>query len=137
MISLGGFYRFGTWALSDRPAQDGASVSIDGTAGGRYTHLNMDLDFKGIGTVSGTKDWIDPVVGLRTLFDFTERWTLTLEGSVGGFGVGSDFTWHAGGLVVIGSIFSGKKMQSCSAATGPFPGIMKRVVDGTSSSGTS
>jgi hypothetical protein len=99
LISLGGFYRFGTWALSNRPGQNGPSVSIDGTAGGRYTHINVDLDFKGIGTFSGNKDWIDPVVGMRTLFDFTERWSLTLDGSVGGFGVGSDFTWHAGGLV--------------------------------------
>ena len=99
VMSLGGFYRFGTWALSDGPVESGPSVSLDGTAGGRYTYLDMDLDFKGLGKVSGNQDWIDPVVGLRALFDFSERWTFALDGSVGGFGVGSDFTWHAGGLV--------------------------------------
>jgi hypothetical protein len=40
---------------------------------------------------------VDPLVGARSLFDLFERWTLSLEGSVGGFGVGSDFAWHAYG----------------------------------------
>ena len=99
VMSLGGFYRFGTWALTDGPAQGGPAVRIDGTAGGRYTYLDLELDFKGFGKASGDQDWLDPVVGLRALFDLSERWTLSLDGSIGGFGVASDVTWHAGGLV--------------------------------------
>jgi hypothetical protein len=96
VMSLGGFYRFGTWDLGEDSA---ATVSVDGIAGGRYTYLDLELDFKGIGKTSGNQDWFDPIVGARALFDFSEHWTLGLEGSIGGFGVGSDFSWHAAGLV--------------------------------------
>jgi hypothetical protein len=96
VTSLGGFYRFGTWNLGEDSA---ATVSVDGIASGRYTYLDLELDFKGIGKASGHHDWLDPVVGARALFDFSEHWTLGLEGSIGGFGVGSDFTWHAAGRV--------------------------------------
>jgi hypothetical protein len=43
VISLGGFYRFGTWDLGEDSA---ATVSVDGIAGGRYTYLDLELDFK-------------------------------------------------------------------------------------------
>lgn len=33
------------------------------------------------------------------MLDLTDRWSLRLAGDVGGFGVGSDFTWAAQGLL--------------------------------------
>ena len=38
-------------------------------------------------------DWVDPVVGARLTLDFRNRWALEAEGDIGGFGVGSDFSW--------------------------------------------
>jgi hypothetical protein len=51
-------------------------------------------------TLSGrlSEDWIDPVIGLRYLQPLGANWTLMLRSDIGGFGVGSDFTWHITGL---------------------------------------
>jgi hypothetical protein len=64
-----------------------------------YTYLDIDLDIKGIGDSSGDQDWFDPLIGVRAFFDLSERWTLALNGNVGGFGIGSDFTWGAMGTI--------------------------------------
>ena len=38
--------------------------------------------------------WVDPLVGLQYSAPVGDKWTYSLRGDVGGFGVGSDFTWH-------------------------------------------
>lgn len=42
-----------------------------------------------------SEDWLDPVVGLRWTGELAERWRIRLRGDIGGFGVGSDFSWNA------------------------------------------
>jgi hypothetical protein len=59
----------------------------------------MKLDLKGFGSTSGDKGWVDPYVGARAIFDLTQRWALSLDGSIGGFGIGSDFAWDAASLI--------------------------------------
>ena len=39
--------------------------------------------------------WVAPFVGLRTQAGLSKRALLVAEGSVGGFGAGSDFSWKA------------------------------------------
>ncbi len=39
------------------------------------------------------ESWIDPIIGLRWTTPLSERWKLRLRGDVGGFNVGSSFTW--------------------------------------------
>ena len=102
MITLGGFYRLGTWDASNAPGGKAPTVTVDALVGGRYTYLDMELDIKGpFGKLDpqGDQDWFDPFVGIRTIWDFSERWSLSLDGGVGGFGVGSDFAWHACGVI--------------------------------------
>lgn len=38
--------------------------------------------------------WVDPLIGLQYSVPVGEKWTYNLRGDVGGFGVGSQFTWH-------------------------------------------
>jgi hypothetical protein len=38
--------------------------------------------------------WVDPLVGMQYSVPVGDKWTYTLRGDVGGFGVGSKFTWH-------------------------------------------
>ena len=45
-LTAGGFYRLGTWDLSDAPAKEVTTVAVDVFAGARYTYLDMELDFK-------------------------------------------------------------------------------------------
>ncbi len=46
---------------------------------------------------SGTLEWVDPVVGARLKHRTASGSELTFIGDVGGFGVGSDFSWQAFG----------------------------------------
>ena len=98
-FTAGGFYRLGTWDFSDTPQKTATGVTVDIFAGGRYTYLDITLEIEDFPNQKGDKSWVDPLVGARTLWDFSERWALSLVGDVGGFGVGSDFSWHASGLL--------------------------------------
>jgi hypothetical protein len=46
---------------------------------------------------SGSVDWLDPVVGARVRYAVAPGHELFLRGDIGGFGVGSDFSWQAAG----------------------------------------
>ena len=74
-------------------------VTFDLLAGGRYTHLDIELDFKRIGTRDESKDWVDPFVGAVTEIGLTDKLSFRVRGDVGGFGVGSDVTVHSVGLL--------------------------------------
>jgi len=73
-------------------------------AGARYWRVDADVKLKSGGpqgeVLRGgrTEDWIDPLVGLRYAVPLGDRWTLIAKGDVGGFGAGSDFSWHATAL---------------------------------------
>jgi opacity protein-like surface antigen len=70
--------------------------NIDILLGLRYT----DQETKVKPTpLSVSQDWVDPIIGARWWWNFADRWGLIVRGDVGGFGVGSDFTWQALALV--------------------------------------
>jgi len=101
---LGGFYRLGTWNLADSPGKKPPAVTVDTYIGARYTYLDVSIDFEGVyqgqtRNVDGDKSWVEPLIGVRTLWDLSERWTITLLGDIGGVAFGSDFAWNAFGLV--------------------------------------
>jgi hypothetical protein len=101
---LGGYYRLGTWDLADAPAKKTPSVTVDTFFGARYTYLDLKLDFKGVfrdrvNDVSNNKSWVEPLVGARTIWNLSERWTITAAGDIGGVAFGSDFAWAAFGLI--------------------------------------
>jgi hypothetical protein len=99
MLTGGGSYRLGNWVLSDRPGKEVPTVAVDALVGVRYTYLDITLDFDLLPDPKGDQDWVDPLVGARSLWALSKRWNLSLAGGVGGFGVGSHFTWHAHSLV--------------------------------------
>ncbi len=95
----GGFYRLGTWDLADESGKNTPSVTVDTYFGARYTYLDLRLDIKGSDNVDGDKQWVEPLVGVRTRWDLSERWTINLTGDIGGVAFGSDFAWDALGLM--------------------------------------
>lgn len=97
---LGAYYRLGPWDL-DATRSDGPQLIVDPYAGIRYTYLDLKLDVKGGGpNFSGDQDWVDPIIGVRTIWQFTPRWSFnTISDIGGGVGDGSDFTWQAAGYV--------------------------------------
>ncbi len=97
LVEFGAVYRVASW-----PQEGGADIDLELLAGGRYTSLDIDIDLTATGfatSVGGNKKWIDPFVGARTLIPLTEGVNLLLRGDVGGFGVGSDFTYNLVGTV--------------------------------------
>lgn len=74
---------------------------LDVYGGLRYWELDNELEVVGGGplgttlSASKTENWVDPVIGLRYVLPLGEHWQLIGRGDIGGFGVGSDFTWHA------------------------------------------
>ena len=77
-----------------------AAHNIDFIAGLRYIDMENKISVVGGPTLfDGNKDWTDPLVGARWMWGFADGWSLIARGDIGGFGVGSDFSWHALGLV--------------------------------------
>ena len=69
--------------------------AADLTFGLRWNHVKAVLDFPAVGLqLENTRDWVDPVVGVVLRTPAERRWHATLIADVGGFGVGSDFTWQ-------------------------------------------
>jgi hypothetical protein len=68
-------------------------------AGLRYVDLKFGTDVDGGASASERQNWVDPWVGARGRVPFAERWSLGLRADVGGFGVGTQFTWQAGATV--------------------------------------
>ena len=69
----------------------------------------LDIDFERLGLKfnrsrqvavarSGDLEWVDPVVGLRVRHQIAPGKNLRLEGDIGGFGAGSEFSWQAVGV---------------------------------------
>jgi hypothetical protein len=67
--------------------------------GARYWDFEAEIALFGSGGAvqrsEGAESWVDPLIGLRVVAPISESWTFIARGDVGGFGVGSDFAWHA------------------------------------------
>ena len=88
-MSQGGFAFYGLRRL-------GAAADL--VFGGRVNYLSANLRLNAplqVRSVEDSKTWFDPIVGvqLRTP-DSGKRWHAQVYTEIGGFGVGSDFTWQ-------------------------------------------
>ncbi|CAH2602484.1 conserved exported protein of unknown function [Rhodovastum atsumiense] len=72
---------------------------LDLLGGGRYTYIDPSLSFALGPTFGKSREWVDPFIGGRLRADMTERMEVSLRGDVGGFGVGSQFSWNVTGLI--------------------------------------
>jgi hypothetical protein len=84
------------------------TAAFDVLAGGRYWHqdatasadvalngnLGLGLEASRVFARSGSVDWVDPFIGARIRQEMAPGQNLTVRGDVGGFDVGSDFTWQ-------------------------------------------
>lgn len=67
--------------------------------GVRWWDMDVDVNINGTRQGESGEDWIDPVIGIRWMPQIAENWSLIIKGDIGGFGVGSDFTWNLQGGV--------------------------------------
>ena len=107
IAELAAAYEFARWNGMTSPA---STTALDLYAGGRVWWQHGDAQFLVSGTVNifdlqrtregtlsatGDVSWVDPVVGARLRHQFAPAWNLVVSGDVGGFGVGSKFSWQA------------------------------------------
>jgi hypothetical protein len=66
--------------------------------GTRLMSVGADLEVQGsqeFRSASIDKTWIDPIFIARTQGKINNKWLWQLRGDIGGFGIGSQFTWQA------------------------------------------
>lgn len=81
---------------------DTPQFTFDALGGARFWHVSNDVTLTGrLGGLSGSVSygenfgWIDPLVGVRAFLPITEKLSVQAQADIGGFDVGSDFTWSA------------------------------------------
>jgi hypothetical protein len=106
-VDFGGFYEFAKIPVGQDKDK---MMYLDLLVGGRYWYLSSDID---VGLVldangnqvarsiseSGSRQWIDPFIGLRTRFQLTKDLMMVFRGDIGGFGIGSQFAWNVSGYL--------------------------------------
>jgi hypothetical protein len=78
-------------------AEQPGAMNVDVLAGVRYWRQDVEIaaDIGGLGVEkSGVVDWVDPIVGARVGFGVAPGQSILLRGDIGGFGIGSDFSWQ-------------------------------------------
>ncbi len=65
--------------------------SLDIKAGARYIEMDPTVKISLVNTreIDNEQNWVDPVVGLRWVWQFADQWNLSVLGDIGGFGAGS------------------------------------------------
>lgn len=111
IAELAGAYEVARWGATSVP---GSGTAIDLYGGARGWWLKGDVSIALSGTVnigdltrnsdgtltaSGRVNWVDPFVGARLRHQLAPNWSLVASGDVGGFGVGSKFSWKAAAAV--------------------------------------
>ncbi|MEX0293579.1 hypothetical protein AAH995_09510 [Pseudomonas putida] len=89
---------------------DSPGFSLDALAGARVWHISNRVKVIGsLGSLSKSTSyhesfgWVDPLVGLRAFLPITQKLSVQGQADIGGFGIGSDFTWST--LVTVNYAF--------------------------------
>jgi len=124
IVQVGGLYELHRW-----PGAEGSSTALDGllafrywnnsfdatfdaTANVNFTNLKLERSF-GIATArSNVVQWVDPVLGLRLRHQFTPNQQIFVQGDIGGFGLGSQFSWQAVGAYSYSWQFAGYQVAA-------------------------
>lgn len=93
MMDFGLMYRVGEWEHAESTRSFRPNTTLDLYAGGRYSHLELELRPANFPRASRSHDWVDPIVGARLKLPVGDRWQAVVSGDIGGFGVASDLTW--------------------------------------------
>jgi hypothetical protein len=107
IAELAAAYEVARWGVTKAPGS-GTAIDVFGGVRGWWQKADasltasatvnvFDLTRNADGTLSATGNvgWVDPLVGLRLRHQFAPGWNFVASGDVGGFGVGSKFSWQA------------------------------------------
>jgi len=77
-------------------------ATLDLLAGGRFWNVDATGKFSGPFAArqrSGSKTWVDPIIGISGRVELGSGFALQAEGDVGGFGLVSDIDWQVLGTI--------------------------------------
>lgn len=109
VVELGGAYEVARWQSGTGV---GTLTAFDILAGARYWHQRLQVGVDIAGSVniggfdisgdrainrSGSVDWIDPLIGVRLRHRLGPGQEVVMRADIGGFGIGSYFSWNAMG----------------------------------------
>jgi hypothetical protein len=108
-------YLLGPYPLAS--GTNAAQLTVAPYIAGRYFFLETDIT-SSLPAVraEGSQSWLDPLIGVRTVWDLSRHWNVGVGGNVGGFGVGSDFA--AEGLASVGYRFHLSKEITANVMAG-------------------
>jgi hypothetical protein len=89
------FYRLVEWQYGVSSSGAPLRLVVAPEAGFRLTYMRTELEIRRGPTVDSSENWVDPLIGSRIGLGLTDRFAIIGEGNLGGFDVGSDFTWNA------------------------------------------
>ena len=72
--------------------------ALEFLAGIRYVRHRLDID-GGPGTLLARENWVEPTVGARYYAEMGRLFWATVDGNVGGFGIGSEISWALRGTL--------------------------------------
>lgn len=110
VAEVGGVYEIARWQHSESSStaidlvgafrywNNSFTVGLDAAANVDFSRLHLDRSFGLTVARENAIQWVDPVLGVRLRHQFTPRQQITLRGDVGGFGLGSQFSWQAVGV---------------------------------------
>jgi hypothetical protein len=99
-LGFGGLYQLIDWRRPEAATTAPESFALEAYGGGRLVDLRLEVNGRhGLPKNDKSETWVDPIVGLGGRTQLTERLELFGSADIGGFGIGSDFTWQwiAGG----------------------------------------
>ncbi len=102
-VELTGGYEAMRWGSGGLKDSSGSYTALDVLAGGRYWQQSLDVNLNLTGPAGGSAafahsgfvEWTDPFIGARIRHQLAPGQELALRGDVGGFDVGSKFSWQA------------------------------------------
>lgn len=102
-VAAGAFYRVLDWQWGESAGGQPLSLALEPLVGVPWSYLRGEIEFSGgavnLPQADRSESFFDPIVGARVSSDLSEDWLALIAVDVGGFGVGSDYSWNVQGHV--------------------------------------
>jgi len=95
-MTIGAFDAVVGYSIIREHSADGTSFTLTPVAGAQLSTIDGKIKPGNLTSRSNTLTFVDPIVGGRVVWGFAPHLAWRTEGTIGGFGVGSQLTWSAG-----------------------------------------
>lgn len=93
-VAIAPFYRILEHRYGETATGRPLRFFVEPLAGARINWLRGEIQVRGGRQVDQTELWVDPIVGVRTGLDLSERFAVFAEGDIGGVVTGADLAWN-------------------------------------------